>query len=132
VHYTSSFTALIRDHYTEEAFLFSLMEDLYTITGEKLAENKLADFFAGVPEWPVVLLGLAYASYTRSMKVEGYGRKGKAGAIDLWSSAYLLHADVFVTHDKDQFRAFRIANTANPRRARLLRYIEFRNRLLIN
>src|SRR5712692_6022259 len=127
----SSFAALIREHYKEEAFLFSMMEDLYQITGEKLPANKLADFFAGIPEWPVVLLGLAYASYARSMKEEGYGHKGKAGAIDLWSSAYLLHADVFVTHDKDQFYGFRLANTANPRPTRALRYTEFRNGLMI-
>jgi len=127
----SSFAVLIREHYQEEAFLFSMMEDLYTITGEKLPANKLNDFFAGVPEWPVVLLGLAYASFARSMKAEGYGHKGKAGAIDLWSSTYLLHADIFVTHDKDQFRGFRLANTANPGQVRVHRYTDFRQRLLI-
>jgi hypothetical protein len=127
----SSFGVLIREHYQEEAFLFPMMEGLYTITGEKLPANKLTDYFAGVPEWPVVLLGLAYASFARSMKKEGYGHKGKAGALDLWSSAYLLHTDVFVTHDKDQFRGFRLANTANPGEARVQRYTEFRQRLLI-
>jgi hypothetical protein len=127
----SSFAVLIREHYQEEAFLFSMMADLYTITGEKLPVNKLTDFFGGVPEWPVVLLGLAYASYARSMKEEGYGHKGKAGAIDLWSSTYLLHTDVFVTHDKDQFRGFRLANTASTRPTRTLRYTEFRQGLLI-
>lgn len=65
--------------------------------------NDLAELFTNVPEWPVVLMGLAYASYSRSMKEEGYGRKGKAGAIDLWSSTYLLHADVFIAHHQDQF-----------------------------
>lgn len=127
----SSFGILIREHYQEEDFLFSMMEDLYTITGEKLPANKLNDFFAGVPEWPVVLLGLAYASFARSMKAEGYGHKRKAGAIDLWSSTYLQHADIFVTHDKDQVRGFRLANTANPRQTRVQRYNEFRQRLLI-
>lgn len=108
-----------------------MMEDLYRITGEKLPANKLADFFAGVPEWPVVLLGLAYASFARSMKEEGYGHKGKAGALDLWSLTYLPHTDVFVTHDKDQFREFRLANTDNPKQTRVHRYTEFRQRLLI-
>lgn len=127
----SSFAVLIRDHYKEEAFLFSMMENLYQITGEPLPANKLADFFAVIPEWPVVLLGLAYASYARSMKEQGYGHKGKAGAIDLWSSAYLLHVDVFVTHDKDQFHGFRLANTANPRPSRALRYSQLRKGLMI-
>jgi hypothetical protein len=84
----SSFAELIQQHYQEEAFLFSMMKDLYSITGEALDPNDLAKFFTNVPEWPVVLLGLAYASYSRSMKEAGYGRKGKAGAIDLWSSTY--------------------------------------------
>ena|ERR1043165_3827548 len=127
----SSFSDLIREHYQEEAFLFSMMRDLYAITGEELEVNGLTAFFTNVPEWPVVLLGLAYASYSRSMKEEGYGRKGKAGAIDLWSSTYLLHADVFVTHDKDQFRGLRFANKANPRPTSTLRYTEFRQGLLI-
>ena len=127
----SSFGVLIREHYQEEAFLFSMMEDLYTITGEKLTANKLDDFFARILEWPVVLLGLAYASFARSMKAEGYGHKGKAGAIDFWSSTYLLHADIFVTHDKDQVRGFRLANTANPRPTRVQRYNDFRQGLLI-
>lgn len=127
----SSFAALIRDHYKEKAFLFSMMEDLYTITGEKLAADKLNDFFAAIPEWPIVLLGLAYASYARSVKEEGYGKRGKAGAIDLWSAAYLPHSDIFVTHDKDQFCGLRLANIANSRPTTTLRFGEFRKRLLI-
>jgi hypothetical protein len=126
-----SFAALIREHYKEKAFLFSIMEDVYTITGEKLEASKLAEFFVGVPEWPVVLLGLAYASYARSMKKEGYSRRGKAGAVDLWSFTYLPHIDVFVTHDNDQFRALRLANIVNSRETKALRYNEFRQRLLI-
>src|SRR5687767_2986837 len=40
----SSFSALIREH-QEEAFLFSMMNDLYAITGEELDANELPAFF---------------------------------------------------------------------------------------
>jgi hypothetical protein len=76
----SSFAELIQQHYQEEAFLFSMMKDLYSITGEELDPKDLTEFFNNVLEWPVVLLGLTYASYSRSMKEEGYGRKGKSGS----------------------------------------------------
>lgn len=127
----ASFAALIRDHYREDAFLATLVQDLYSVTGQTLPADKITDFLELVPEWAVVLLCLAYATYTRSMRREGYGHRGKAGAVDLWSSAYLPHCDVFVTHDRDQLKAFRFGNRLNARRTRVSRYSEFRAGLLV-
>lgn len=127
----SSLAALIRDHFREEAFLYSMMQDLYRVTGQTLPSGKLYHFLERVPEWSVLLLSLAYATYTRSIQREGYGHRGKAGAVDLWSSVYLQHCDYFVTHDYDQFKAFRFGKCLNPRMTCLLRYSEFRVGLLI-
>jgi hypothetical protein len=127
----ASFADLIRDHYREEAFIVSLIQDLYGVTRQTLPADKVTDFLEQIPEWAVVLLSLAYATYTRSMQREGFGHRGKAGAVDLWSSAYLPHCDVFVTHDYDQFKAFRFGNRLNTRRTRIARYSEFRVGLLV-
>jgi hypothetical protein len=36
--------------------------------------------------------------------------------LDLWFAVYLPFCDVFVTHDKDQYRALRFLNVFNSRR----------------
>ena len=127
----ASFADLIRDHYRDEDFLGSLIQDLYRVTGQELPPGEVSRFLERVPEWVAVLLSLAYATYARSIQSKGFGRKRKAGAVDLWSSAYLPHCDYFVTHDFDQFKSLRFGNLLNPRRTRILRYTEFRGGLLV-
>jgi hypothetical protein len=127
-----SLSDLIRNHYSEEAFQHSIVSDLYEkTTGKKIEPDEVQPLFEGIPELPLFLLGMANASLERSMRAEGYGPKGKAGACDLWSAVYLMLCDCFVTFDTDQYKNFRRLSVLNPRRTKILLYNYFRNRLLI-
>jgi predicted nucleic acid-binding protein len=127
-----SLSDLIRNHFSEEAFLHSIVSDLYERTaGKKIEPNEVQALFDAIPELPLFLLGMANAILERSMRTEGYRPKGKVGACDLWSAAYLMQCDCFVTFDTDQYKNFRRLYVINPRKTRTVLYSHFKKRMLV-
>jgi len=123
--------ALLRHYSLNEDFLFDVSADIYeTVTGAKLKREELSQFFRSTPHWPFFFLGWAYAIYARAIQKEKYG-DNNAGNVDIWCATYLPSCDIFVTADAEQFKALRLINTFNLRPCVVLRYSEFRTRMIV-
>jgi hypothetical protein len=124
---------LIRRYLEREDFVYEVVAPLYEYaTGACLVRAELRSFFREIPHWPLYLVGWAYSIYSRAVQLQNHSEKKNAGVIDLWCAIYLPHCDYFVTHDRRQLDALRIANVFNwGRCTRITSYAQFRKRLLI-
>jgi hypothetical protein len=124
---------LIRDHHLKDFdFIHHCVSPLYEkATGVNLAEEETKELLDKNPEIALFLLGFAYANYSRNIQQLNYGKRKKAGVLDLWSAVYLFYCDYFITHDKDHWKALRVVNAFNPRKTRVLSYETFKSRLLL-
>ena len=92
----------------------------------------MAIFVRDIPHLAALLCRLGHSIFSRAIREEKYGVKGKPGAADLWFAIFLPNCDVFVTHDKGQRRALRTLNVLKPRRARIMSYSELHMRVLVS
>lgn len=127
-----SFASLLRDHYgKDEDFIYRYVASFYKgACGKTLERNGFMQVLSDLPELLLTLLGYAYSVYVRDIQEE-HSQKREPGAVDLWSAAYLVHCDCFVTHDDLQQKALRRINVFNPRRTEVLSYKALVSRLLM-
>jgi hypothetical protein len=102
-------------------------------TGETLDTEGLSELLQTCPSWYVWWASWIYSMWRRAIQQTKYGKAWNPGSIDVWSSVYLPFCDVFITHDTNQRRAFRVANAFNnPRtKPKIRSYSDFRNRLIV-
>ena len=116
----------------DELVLGSLVELYEQITSRSLSLSEARTFLRDIPYWSLYYAGWAHSIFTRAIREQNFGVRGKPGAADFWFAIYLPDCDVFVTHDKGQKRALRFLNVLNPRRAKIMSYSELRMRLLVS
>lgn len=123
---------VIRYFRDNDQTLLESMQDVYQhCTGQPVSLDQARMFLHDIPYWPLYYAGWAHAIYSRAIKSERYGVRGKPGTIDLWCAIYLPDCNIFVTDDIPQRRALRLLNVLIPKRARIMSYAGMRARLLV-
>jgi hypothetical protein len=126
-----SIGALIRHYAKNDDFLYGVVNPIYErAVGKALPPEELWGLLNSMHYWRMFLAGYVCAIYQRAVRQQNYGHDNNPGHLDLWSAAYLPLCEVFVTHDKRQRRALKIINMLSKRRARVLSYREWREKLL--
>jgi hypothetical protein len=98
--------------------LYGVTADIYKRATDCVLPLRRLEAFLTMqpPIWPLYLADVAYSIYCRAFWEKDHGPGNLAGMLDLWFAVYLPFCDVFVTHDKDQYRALRFLNVFNSRR----------------
>lgn len=116
----------------DQEFLDSLTDLYQNCTHQSLSRSDARIFLRDIPHWRLYYAGWGHAIYSRAIKWEAFGPRGKPGTLDLWCAIYLPYCDIFVTDDKPQRRALRLLNVLNNKKTRVISYNEMRNGLIIN
>lgn len=113
-------------------FLVPFAKEFYEEhAGVNVTPDQARQFVEALPAVCIFALAQAYALWARAIRLQGYGHKKNAGAIDVSSAVYLQYCDRFFTNDVAQFRLLRFVNTINPRRMRVMFYASFRRDILL-
>jgi len=125
---------VIRTHtsISDRLFYETITLGYKSATGCDLNKNDICGFLDTNPSWAVWWAAWVHSIWRRAMQSTRYGKKWNPGGVDIWSVVYLPLCDAFVTHDVNQRRAFRIANTFNNplTKSRIVSYGTFRERFV--
>lgn len=124
-----SASATLRAYTSDLPFVTEVTNWLYKkSTGTELSEAEVRPFFAISPSWPLFLLAWAYGAYRMALQSSHHGAEN-AGALDLFSAAYLPFCDIFVTHDRHQRFGLHLISRFAANRPQVIGWRSFRRRL---
>ncbi|MEO8032987.1 MAG: hypothetical protein ABI837_01030 [Acidobacteriota bacterium] len=114
-----------------EKTLANLVTGIYReATGAELPPADVPEFLNKAMPIKVFIAAHLHILWTRAISEFGPGKK-RAGVVDTNSSVYLTFCDRFITNDRPQFEAMKIANRFNPRNTLVELYDDLRVRLTL-
>ncbi|MDR3717851.1 MAG: hypothetical protein P4K98_03560 [Bryobacteraceae bacterium] len=126
-----SMSALIRHFGRNDDLIYDFVNSIYErAVGRALPRDELRPLINSLPHWPMFLMSYVCAIYQRAVQEQGFGHNSNPGNLDLWSATYLPSCETFITHDTRQRRALKVINRNSARPARILPYMEWREKLL--